>query len=265
MASSPIDMRKVIPLVTGGGSGIGWGLVFEFLKRGSPKVLITGRREAILKEAAKKYPGQIFYLVNDAGSSSDREALLEWVKSNHPDCNALVNNAGIMRPIEPALDKAVWEERSPEIEVNFAGPVHLCSIFIPWFLAKSEEECLVANVSSGLAFVPFPSGPVYSATKAAIHNYTMAMRYSLEGTNVRIIEIVPPAVKSNIGGSHDFGEECDVYCAATMDRVQAGENEVGFNYSETARLADRSKIATMMEDLASARHTPRFSPAGSKD
>jgi uncharacterized oxidoreductase len=73
-----------------------------------------------------------------------------------------------------------------------------------------------------------------------------------------MIEIVPPAVKSNLGGSHDFGEECDVYCAATMDRVQAGENEVGFNFSEAARLADRPTIATMMDNLASMRHTPKF-------
>jgi uncharacterized oxidoreductase len=258
MALTPIDMTKVVPLVTGGGSGIGLGLVLEFLKRGSPKIIITGRREAILKEASEKHPGQIVYLVNDVGSANDREALLEWVKTNHPDCNALVNNAGIQRRMAPALDKAGWEARAPEIEINFAGPVHLCSIFIPWFLSNSEEECLVANVSSGLAFVPLPGGPVYSATKAAIHNYTMAMRYSLEGTNVRMIEIVPPAVKSNLGGSHDFGEECDVYCAATMDRVQAGENEVGFSSSEAMRLADRSAIQVRMGDVAKMLNTPRF-------
>jgi uncharacterized oxidoreductase len=256
MALNPINMNKIIPLVTGGGSGIGWGLVVEFLKRGSPKVLITGRREAVLKEAAAEYPGKIFYLVNDAGSISDREALLDWVKSKHPDCNALVNNAGILRAVPPALDKAGWEERATEIEINFAGPVHLCSIFIPWFLSKADDECLVANLSSGLAFVPYTQAPVYSATKAAIHNYTVAMRYSLEGTNVRLIDIVPPAVKTDM---MSYGDDRDDFCAATMDRLQAGETEIGFNMSETLRLADRPTTVKAMEDLAKMNDTPRFS------
>jgi uncharacterized oxidoreductase len=232
--------------------------VVEFLKRGSPKVLITGRREAVLKEAAAKYPGQIFYLVNDAGSASDREALLEWVKTDHPDCNALVNNAGILRGVAPALDTAAWEERATEIEINFAGPVHLCSIFIPWFLSKTNEECFVATMSSLLAFVPFTQGPVYSATKAAIHNYTAAMRYSLEGTNVRMIEIVPPAVKTDM---MPFGEDRDDFCAATMDRLQAGETEIGFNASETMRLADPQTRLAMMVERAEKWNTPRFSVA----
>ncbi len=249
-------MNKVVPLVTGGGSGIGWGLVVEFLKRGSPKVLITGRREAVLKEAAAKYPGQIFYLVNDAGSITDRESLLEWIKSDHPDCNALVNNAGILRNVAPALDTAGWEVRATEIEVNFAGPVHLSSIFIPWFLSKTNEECFVANVSSLLAFVPFTQAPVYSATKAAIHNYTAAMRYSLEGTNVQLIEIVPPAVKTDMSS---FGDDRDDFCAAIMDRLQAGETEIGFNASENMRLADRPATLEMVDVLAKMLNTPRFS------
>jgi uncharacterized oxidoreductase len=248
-------MNKIIPLVTGGGSGIGWGLVVEFLKRGSPKVLITGRREAVLKEAAAEYPGKIFYLVNDAGSISDREALLEWVKSNHPDCNALVNNAGILRAVPPASDKAGWEERATEIEINFAGPVHLCSIFLPWFLSKADDECLVANVTSVLAFVPFTQAPVYSATKAALHNYTAAMRYSLEGTNVRLIDIVPPAIKTDMV---PFGDDRDVFCAATMDRLQAGETEIGFNASETMRFANRPETLEMMDDWAKMLNTPHF-------
>jgi uncharacterized oxidoreductase len=256
MASNPINMSKVIPLVTGGGSGIGLGLVVEFLKRGSPKVLITGRREAVLKEAAAKYPGQIFYLVSDAGSVTDRESLLKWIKSNHPDCNALVNNAGILRNVAPAVDTAAWEERATEIEVDFAGPVHLSSIFIPWFLSKANDECFVANVTSLVAFVPLTQAPVYSATKAALHNYTAAMRYSLEGTNVRMIEIVPPAVKTDMMSS---GEDRDVYCAATMDRLQAGETEIGFNASETMRLADRPATLAMMGELATLLKTPRFS------
>jgi uncharacterized oxidoreductase len=250
-------MTLIIPLVTGGGSGIGLGLVREFLKRGSPKVLITGRREEILQEVASEYPGKVFYKVSDAGSSTDRVALLDWVAADHDDCNALVNNAGVQRRVPLVQDDASWEERASEIEINLHGPIHLCTLFTPYFM-KKDGLALLANVSSGLAFVPFPAGPVYGATKAAIHSYTMALRYSLQDTHISVLEIVPPAVKTNLGGSHDFGEELDVYVTATMDRVQAGESEIGYNFSETARLADRATLDGMMNHLSSTMQVPRY-------
>ena len=264
--TTPLDGKTLIPLVTGGGSGIGLGLVKEFLKYGAPKVLITGRREHVLKEVAEEYPGKIFYKVSDAGKASDREDLLQWVKENHPDCNGLVNNAGIQRRIAPAEDNGSWEERSEEIEINFAGVVHLTTIFIPFFLEKAKQQeteeqttCILVNVTSGLAFVPLTSGPVYAATKAAVHSYTLAMRYSLQRSNIRMIEIVPPAVKTNLGGSHDFGEELEEFCDATMKRVLAGQEvEVGYRFSDQARLADRTTREGMMEYLATSMKTPLF-------
>ena len=255
---TPLDMPKLIPLVTGGGSGIGFGFVKQLLERGCPKVIITGRREQVLMEAAGQYPEKVFYKVSDAGKAQDREELLQWVKENHPDCNALINNAGIQRLLAPALDNGPWEERAPEIEINIAGPIHLCTLFIPYFLSK-EKTCVVANVSSGLAFVPFPAGPVYGASKAAIHSYSMAMRYSLEDTNVRMVEIAPPAVKSNLGGLHDFGEEIDEYCASAIERLAAGEMEFGYKISDAARMADRKTVEQMMENLAANLHVQRFS------
>eukprot|EP00978_Attheya_sp_CCMP212_P015347 scaffold39580_cov62-Attheya_sp.AAC.5 len=119
-----LNMKNMIPLITGGGSGIGLGLAKEFLKRGSPKVLITGRRLEVLEQAAAQHtgPGQIFYTVSDAGNASDRASLLEWVKEHHPDTTALVNNAGIQRRGSPSDDTGSWEERAAEIEINVCGP-----------------------------------------------------------------------------------------------------------------------------------------------
>lgn len=253
--ASPLNLSKIVPLVTGGGSGIGLGLVKEFLKRGSPKVVITGRREAVLQQVAQELGSdKVAYKVSDAGSATDREALLEWIQSEHSDVNALINNAGIQRRIAPSQDTGSWSERAKEIEINLNGPVHLSTIFLPYLLSKrstSDDPAILANVSSGLAFVPFAAGPVYSATKAAIHSYTAAMRYSLqENTNVKVVEIVPPAVQTNLGGSHAFGEDLDTYCKATMDRFEAGEEEIGFNFSEAARLADRATLDGMMVQLA---------------
>ena len=261
MALEAIDITQIVPLVTGGGGGIGLGLVKEFLKYGSPKVLITGRREDALQKVAEELEGKVFYKVSDSGKADDRVALLQWIQENHPDCNVLVNNAGIQRRVDPANDNASWEERASEIEINFAGPVHLSNLFIPFFLGKPESVCILANVSSGLAFVPFCAGPVYAATKAAIHSYTMAMRYSLQDTNVRVVEIIPPAVKTNLGGSHDFGEDCDEYCAATMARVAAGEPEVGYKFSDVGRQADRAALDGMMLGLANTMKVQKYPAA----
>mmetsp|Transcript_19612 Transcript_19612/g.52035 ORF Transcript_19612/g.52035 Transcript_19612/m.52035 type:complete len:185 (-) Transcript_19612:386-940(-) len=172
---APFDLKSAVPLVTGGGTGIGLGLVEEFFKAGCEKALITGRREEVLKAASEKYPGKIHYLVSDAGSAKDREALFAWVCKEHPDCNAVVNNAGIQRRVAPCDETAPWEERAQEIEINLSGPVHLCSLFAPWLVAQNRPA-MIANVTSGLAFIPFPCGPVYSATKAAMHSYTMSLR-----------------------------------------------------------------------------------------
>jgi uncharacterized oxidoreductase len=259
MSLSPLAMKQLVPLVTGGGSGIGLGFVKEFIQRGAPKVLITGRRESVLQEVQEQFPaGTIVYKVSDAGNAADRIALLDWVQQEHPDCNALVNNAGIQRRVPLAEDmETKWEDRVPELEINLHAPIHLCTLFIPFFLQK--DVAVIANVSSGLAFIPFTAGPVYSATKAAIHSFTMSLRYSLEDTGIRVIEIVPPAVKTNLGGSHDFGEELDEYATATMDRIAAGELEVGFRFSENARQADPAALVGMMNNLSTMMHVTKFS------
>jgi uncharacterized oxidoreductase len=264
MSDERIDMTKLVPLVTGGGSGIGFGLVREFLKRGAPKVLITGRRESVLRDAAAAFEsGRIVYKVSDAGNASDRQALFDWVRTEHPDCNVLVNNAGIQRRIAPAEDTAPWHERAAEIEINLNGPIHLCTLFIPFFLQKkSGEKCWICNVSSGLAFVPLTAGPVYGATKAAIHSYTMAMRYSLQDTHVRMVEIAPPAVKSNLGGSHDFGEELEEYCADAIENFANGREEFGYKFSEIARTADRSTRDAIMLNLSEQLKVKKFSSEG---
>lgn len=272
-ALSALDMTKVVPLITGGGSGIGLGLTKEFIKRGSPKAIITGRRESVLQQAVKELggdeDGKVVYKVSDAGKADDRQALFEWIKEHHPDCNALVNNAGIQRPIPPAKDlETPWEVRAPEIEINVAGPIHLASLFIPYFLQRpattATEPTLIVNVTSGLAYIPFAPGPVYSATKAAMHSYSMAMRYSLSETNVRMIELAPPAVQTNLGmdatgNPHDFGEPLDEFCTGVMDKLQAGEVEIGYKFSDTARLADRQTRNGMMEGLAKMMHVPKIS------
>jgi len=254
----PFNMNGAVALVTGGGSGIGFGIVEQLIKNGCAKIIITGRTEETLKKAQSKYSDKIDYLVSDAGSPADRAKLFEQINSRYQNLNVLVNNAGIQRRVSLAEDNAPWSERVTELEINLNGPVHLCSLFIP-LLLKQTKPAAIINVTSGLAFVPFPSGPVYSATKAALHSFTMSLRYSLEKTHVRVVELAPPAVKTNLGGSHSFGEDCDEYCENAISRFVSGEREIGFRMSDAARVAGREQLAQMMKNIAQHVGSVQFS------
>ena len=242
----PFDLLQATVLITGGSSGIGQGLAEQFLQAGST-VIVTGRRESALKEAQAKQPKLHIY-VNDASQASQREELARWVIKEFPEVNVLVNNAGIMRIGPLSAETQDWSVRQSEIAINVEAPVHLMQLFTPHFL--KQKEAAILNLSSGLAFVPAGAAPVYSGSKAFIHQFTISSRYHYAKSNIRIVEINPPAVKSNLGGGHDVGEECDVFCEHVFKRFAAGEPEIGFNFSEKARLSlsDNEKTSGGMWD-----------------
>jgi len=242
---SPFDVASSTVLITGASSGIGAGLVDEYVKGGA-KVIITGRREEELKKVQAKYPQQVVkYYVGDAGKEADRIKLFEQSTHDFPALNVLINNAGIQRRTDHTKEiHEPWSVRQQELDINLSGPIHLTSLFIPHLL--KQKQAAVINVTSGLAYVPFPPGPVYSASKAGLHQYTEALRPLLADTSVRICELVPPAVKSNLGGSHDFGEECDEFCAHVYERFVAGELEFGYKFSDMGRLGSRQDRAKAM-------------------
>src|SRR6185312_7468783 len=151
-------------LITGGASGIGLGLTERFIQEGNT-VIICGRREAVLQEAAAKLPSVITKAC-DLSSESDRIALYEWIKAEHPDLNVLVNNAGIQNWMQ--IDDANFMDRTrAEIVTNIEAPLHLTHLFIQLPALKT-----IINVTSGLSFAPFAKVPVYSATKAFFRSFT---------------------------------------------------------------------------------------------
>ena len=182
-------------LVTGGASGIGYGLAEAFYKAGN-EVLICGRRRAKLEEASNKLPGlQTFQC--DITSREERESLFNWVKTKHPDINILVNNAGVSGFID--FKKGVPEifKSEDEIETNVKAPVLLSGYFIPMLAGK--REAAIVNISSGLAFVPLADSPLYGATKAALHSFSLALRYQLKDTSIKVFELMPPICDTDLG------------------------------------------------------------------
>jgi uncharacterized oxidoreductase len=242
--SEPLDISSSTVLITGGSSGIGLGLARHFVQAGA-SVIITGRREQQLKEAIEELNRignkKAIYRINDVERIDERLALYDWITSEHPETNILINNAGIQQrhPFisnEDSSKNISWEEREKEIQINISAPMHLCYLFIAHF-RQMKTTTAIMNVSSGLAFIPLAMIPIYSATKAAIHSFTMSLRYELvnEVPNIQVYEIIPPAVQTNLGGSHAFGEPLDQYCQATFERLQKGEQEIGYKFSEEGR------------------------------
>jgi len=183
-------------LITGATSGIGLAFAEEFFKLGN-KVIICGRREDRLKELSKKYPGMITK-VCDVSLERDRKELFLWVNGQHPDVNILMNNAGVQFAFN-LMEEIDTKKLSQEIETNLSAPIHLSSLFSA-FLAKQKNSAIM-NISSGLAFVPIAFMPVYCATKAAIHSFTLSLRHQLKNTPVKVFEIAPPSVDTELG--HD--------------------------------------------------------------
>ena len=181
-------------LITGGATGIGFSLAEAFAKAGN-EVIICGRREGKLKEAKNKLP-KIHIRVCDLSKDRDRESLYEWVSSNFKNLNILVNNAGIQRMID--FKKGIHDlvNGEDEIEINLKAYVHLSAHFIPSLLR--QKEAAIINISSGLAFIPIAIMPVYCATKAAIHSFSWSLRHQLKDTSIRVFEIIPPTVDTEL-------------------------------------------------------------------
>ena len=179
-------------LITGGGSGIGAALAQRLHDRGNT-VIVAGRRTDALEEAASGRPGIVAMQldIDDAGAIA---AFARRIVAEHPALNVLINNAGIMR--FEALDaRRDLSDAEATVTTNLLGPIRLIDALIDHLSAQADAA--IINVTSGLAFVPLVATPTYSATKAALHSYSISLREALRGT-VEVIELAPPAVQTGL-------------------------------------------------------------------
>lgn len=179
-------------LVTGGGSGIGRELARRWHDLGNT-VIVAGRSARTLAETAEGH-AKIHTMSFDVADPADIARLAKEVTAAHPSLNVLVNNAGIMRYEDVSAPRDL-EDAEATITTNLLGPIRLTDALLEQL--KAQADAAVVNVSSGLAFVPMPRAPTYSATKAALHSYTIALREKLRG-KVEVIEIIPPAVQTEL-------------------------------------------------------------------
>ncbi len=212
-------------LITGGASGIGLGLTERFVQLGNT-VIIVGRRESLLNEVANRLDN-IIPFVADLANPADREGLFNWVQQNHPDLETFINNAGIQNWMS-IHDADFMERAHAEIVTNIEAPMHLTALF-------SELKSLktLVNVTSGLAFVPASRIGVYSATKAFFHSFTLTSRYVLQDRGIEVIELIPPALDTDLGGTgiHSQFPPVSGFIDSVFADLEAGKNEITYLHS----------------------------------
>jgi uncharacterized oxidoreductase len=238
-------------LVTGGASGIGKALALRFLQRGND-VIVCGRRDDVLEQLTAEYPEM--HTVNcDVALAENRELLFKDVTERFPNVNVLVNNAGIQRRVD-LTNPEDWEATRSEIAINLEAPIHLSELFQGYF--ATGESAAILNVTSGLSFMPLANVPVYCATKAALHSFTLSLRWQLRDTKTEVIEIIPPAVDTDLQapGLHTFGVNVDEFADHVFAELEKGEIEIAFGTALAASKASREELDTIYERMNSAFH-----------
>src|SRR4051794_39448510 len=189
--------RKI--LITGGSAGIGLAFALKFLEFGN-EVIVTGRRQAVLDGIKAQHP-KLHTIQSDIADPKQIAELAARLKADFPALDVLMNNAGVgaaMNLTTPASDLA---RLTSEVDINLGGVIRMTSALIDLLTANQGT---IINVSSGLAFVPLPSNAIYSATKAGVHSYTQSLRFQLENSGVEVIELMPPAVRTDL--TDEFAE-----------------------------------------------------------
>jgi uncharacterized oxidoreductase len=183
-------------LITGGGSGIGRGLAEEFLRAGN-QVVIAGRRRQALDETIAANPGMEAVVLDIENPGSIQSVASEMARQ-YPTLNVVIHNAGIMRPENLKASSHTADDAQAIVGTNLLGPIRLTAALLPQL--RRQPRSTVMTVSSGLAFLPLALTPTYCATKAALHSYTLSLRWQLKGTTTDVVELIPPYVQTNLMG-----------------------------------------------------------------
>jgi uncharacterized oxidoreductase len=189
-----MDLKNSTILITGGTSGMGLEFVKQLSQIGA-KIIVTGRNLESLYETKKQFPN-VHTFQSDVSNPKDIKDLFDNVTTLFPDLNIIINNAGMMRLIDLQDQSLDLENINREIATNLTGTIQMVHQFLPHLL--KQKSAGIVNVSSGIAFMSYSPAPIYSATKAGIRAYTQALRLQLENTNVKVFEMIPPGVKTNL-------------------------------------------------------------------
>ncbi len=228
-------------LITGGSGGIGLAFALKFLELGN-QVIVTGRRESVLKELGARYP-KLHTIQSDVADAAQIAFLAKRVKAGYPKLDVLMNNAGIMLHRNLTVPAPDLDALMQEMDINVGGVIRMSSAFVDVLAANKGT---IINVSSALAFVPLPSAPIYSATKAAVHAYTQSLRFQLEEAGVEVIDLMPPGVKTDLTVEMQQGEA--IALMSTDELIK--QSFAGFRAGKLEIRPGQSNLLAWMRRLA---------------
>ncbi len=224
-----MKMNSNTMFITGGTSGIGKGLAEAFHQLGN-QVIISGRREDRLRSICAANPGMRHFVLDVTDLASVRNTARKIIEE-FPGLNCVFNNSGVQRRHDFAAGKPIDDPAMlAEIQTNLLGLIRVSAEFLPHL--KNQQGATLVNVSSALAFVPLAVFPVYCATKAAVHSFSLSLRHQLRDSKVKVIELIPPYVATELGG---IGKRpsgalqqmpLETFIAETMKELEGGEDEI---------------------------------------
>ena len=193
-----MDLTGNTILITGGSSGIGFEFTKQLLDLNNT-VVITGRDQKKLDKVKALLP-KVNILRSDVSQVAEIKSLYDLATKNFPALNILINNAGIMKTVN-FHNNIPLEDLTQELDINLAGPIRMVKQFLSHLKAKKNSA--IVNITSGLAFVPLPTSPIYCATKAALHSLSLSLRVQLKNSNTKVFEVAPPATQTEILAGFD--------------------------------------------------------------
>ncbi|NIM48680.1 MAG: SDR family NAD(P)-dependent oxidoreductase [Gemmatimonadales bacterium] len=235
-------------LITGGATGIGLAVARALVREGN-EVIICGRRRDRLQAAKAQVPG-LRTRVCDVSNAASRRALVKWVTSSFGTLNVLVNNAGVQHVVDFREGPRDLDDADEEVATNLRAPIHLTALLVPHLL--KQKESAIVNISSGLAYAPLAMIPVYCATKAALHSLSLSLRHQLKDTPIKVFEIAPPRVDTDLGWSRhakgarpSTGIGTETVAAAVLKALENDDYEVAVGAAENLR-AGRDRLFEQM-------------------
>ena len=204
------DLQNKVAVVTGANSGIGFEAAKELLAKGAT-VIITGRKQQAIDEAAVKLGGKVTAILADAGSIGDTEKLVEKVNATFGKVDILVVNAGIF--LATPLGQYTEQAYDELMDTNLKGAIFT----IEKFAALLSDGASVINVSSVSAYMATPITSIYSATKAALNSYTRTTAIELAPRKIRVNTINPGPITTEI--NNKGGNSMDEFMESIIERV----------------------------------------------